>query len=254
MSELSEFAKLIAEGKKQRQQEKQQSINEISEFFSAVAKGKVENPTHQIISKIKESVATDLSSLFSQLNPILPAEIKSDPSSSVKETTVEENPIVEQTENPNKVVESEIDKYFRNASFQQPNPDKVDPSIKAIQDKLKFLEQAIGKIAVTGPGSGAGDVYSLDFPTKQVTGDYQIGRKDYYIGVNCDVKSYITLPTTGKNLKDGRLIVIKDESGHAQLTPIKIIGTIDNDVNGAEIRINNGALQLIYRNGSWRVI
>ena len=50
---------------------------------------------------------------------------------------------------------SEIDKYLRrNASFQQPDPDVVDPNVKAIQEKLKFLEQAIGRIAATGPGSG----------------------------------------------------------------------------------------------------
>lgn len=116
------------------------------------------------------------------------------------------------------------------------------------------MEQAIGRIAATGPGGGAGEIYNLDMPTKQVTGDYTVGRKDYYVGVNANVKSYITLPTPGQNLKNGRVVVIKDESGHAQLTPIKIIGTIDNDPNGAEIRINNGALQLLYRDGSWRII
>ena len=56
------------------------------------------------------------------------------------------------------------------------------------------------------------------------------------------------------NIENGRVVVIKDESGHAQLTPIKIVGTIDNDPNGAEIRINNGAVQLLYSNGQWRII
>lgn len=51
--------------------------------------------------------------------------------------------------------QAEIDKYLRrNASFQQPDPDKVDPNFKAIQEKIKFLEQSIGKIAALGPGSG----------------------------------------------------------------------------------------------------
>jgi hypothetical protein len=49
-------------------------------------------------------------------------------------------------------------------------------------------------------------------------------------------------------------VVIKDESGHAQLTPIAIVGNIDNDPNGAEIRINNGAVQLVYHNNGWRII
>ena len=105
-----------------------------------------------------------------------------------------------------------------------------------------------------GPGGGAAQIYNLDIPVRAVTGDYTVGRKDYYIGVSSSVKTYITLPTMGSNLKDGRVIVIKDESGRAQLTPIAIVGTIDNDPNGAEIRINNGALQLVWRNNGWRII
>lgn len=258
MSDLNEFAKLIAEGKKQRQDKKQQSINEIGEFFSTITKGKAVNPTHQLLSKVKSNVAKDITSLFEELKQSKPSDINNEKQEEIQ-SLVETVELIDQIEQSTPeptvtVVESEIDKYFRNASFQQPNPDKVDPNIKAIQEKLKFLEQAIGRIAATGPGSGAAEVYNLDYPTKQVTGDYHIGRKDYYVGVNSNVKTYITLPTTGENLKDGRIVVIKDESGHAQLTPIKIVGTVDNDPNGAEIRINNGAVQLIYRNGSWRVI
>ena len=39
-------------------------------------------------------------------------------------------------------------------SFQQPNPPVVDKNFEAVQRKLKFLEQAIGKIAAHGPGGG----------------------------------------------------------------------------------------------------
>lgn len=131
---------------------------------------------------------------------------------------------------------------------------KSDLNIKAIQNKLKFLEEWVSKISLTGPGGGSGQVYNLDFPVRSVSGNTSIGRTDYYIGVNSQNKSYITLPSVGENVYDGRVIVIKDESGHAQLTPIKIIGTIDNDVNGAEIRVNNAALQMIYRKDSWRII
>ncbi len=46
-------------------------------------------------------------------------------------------------------------------SFQQPNPPSVDKNFQAVQKKLKFLEQAIGKIAATGPGSGSYWLYDL---------------------------------------------------------------------------------------------
>jgi hypothetical protein len=133
-----------------------------------------------------------------------------------------------------------------------PEPVLAQPQ-KDLERELRYLREWIGKIAATGPGGGAAQIYNLDMPTTTVTGDYVIKRKDYYIGVNSTVKTYITLPTAGVNLKNGRVVIIKDESGHAQLTPIAIVGTIDNDPNGAEIRINNGAVQLIYRDG-WRII
>ncbi len=46
-------------------------------------------------------------------------------------------------------------------SFQQPNPLLVDKNFEAVQKKLKFLEQAIGKIAAHGPGSGSYWLYDL---------------------------------------------------------------------------------------------
>lgn len=62
------------------------------------------------------------------------------------------------------VVEKEVvvEKIVKEDSFQQPNPPEADPNIKGIQQKLKFLEQAIGKIAATGPGGGEVNLRYLD--------------------------------------------------------------------------------------------
>lgn len=79
---------------------------------------------------------------------------------------------------------------------------------------------------------------------------YVVQDSDYYIGVNNPSYTTIILPSTPDS---GRMIIIKDESGNAQLYPIKIDGNVDNDPGGAEIRINNGGVQLIYRNG-WRIV
>lgn len=79
---------------------------------------------------------------------------------------------------------------------------------------------------------------------------YVVGDTDYYIGVNVNERSTIILPSDPDS---GRMVIIKDESGNAQLYPIKIDGNVDNDPGGAEIRINNGGVQLIYRNG-WRIV
>lgn len=79
---------------------------------------------------------------------------------------------------------------------------------------------------------------------------YTVVDSDYYIGVNYNGLVDITLPN---DPAAGRTVVIKDESGLAQFHPIHIVGTIDNDAGGATIKINNGAVQLLYRNG-WRIV
>lgn len=137
-------------------------------------------------------------------------------------------------------------------SFQQPNAPLTTNSVNDIRKKIKFLEDWISKISLAGPGGGAGDVINLDVPTTLVTGDYTVTRHDYYVGVNCTSRANITLPSSS-TLKNGREVIIKDESGRAQLNPIKVLGNVDNDPNGFEIRINNGAVQLIYRDG-WRIV
>lgn len=93
--------------------------------------------------------------------------------------------------------------------------------------------------------------YEIIHNTTEVTSTtYVVQDSDYYIGVNVAATSTIILPADPSS---GRTIVIKDESGNAQLNPIHIDGTIDNDAGGATIKINNGAVQLLYRNG-WRII
>lgn len=215
-----------------------------------------QNFRQKIINETIQSIQEDIQDIFGQMEHI-----------TEEVTTQIEKKKSEQPETPKPVQEENlIDKTIQQISkaekiqkesvspFTAPPAPKVAPELAAVTRKIKYLEEWLQKIAVAGPaGGGAGEIYNLDMPTMLVTGDYTIGRKDYYIGVNADVKTYITLPTSGVNLKNGREVVIKDESGHAQLTPIKIIGTIDNDPNGAEIRINNGSVTLLYRDG-WRII
>lgn len=49
------------------------------------------------------------------------------------------------------------------------------------------------------------------------------------------------------------MLIIKDEDGDAETHPITVQGLVDNDPDGFIIQINNGAVQLIYRNG-WRIV
>jgi hypothetical protein len=295
MNELSDLFKLVAEAKKTdpvaiKTKEIKENIKEdLGSIFGEIASIKQQDPavqkSKQIKQHIQEVVKDDLGSLFSELAALkkpkeLEVEIVEEVQPIVEEVLVEIAPVIEQ---PPTV--PEIDKYLTGKSFQQPDPDKVDPNIKAIQDKLKFMEQAIGRIAAHGPGSGEVNLRYLDdidrptiydmrflrynatskkfefaevnphdivYTTHLVTtATYTVDSDDYYVGVNYAGPVTITLPTT--LVSSGRSIVIKDESGAAETNPITVLGTVDNDAGGFIIQINNGAIQLLYRNG-WRIV
>lgn len=87
------------------------------------------------------------------------------------------------------------------------------------------------------------------YNTTTISNNYTVTDEDYYIGVTV-VPVTISLPSSATS---GRTIVIKDETGNCRTNNITISGNIDNDAGGAILAINNGAVQLIFRNG-WRII
>jgi hypothetical protein len=89
----------------------------------------------------------------------------------------------------------------------------------------------------------------VTYNTTTTATNYTAVDNDYYIGVTAGPVT-ITLPSSTTS---GRTIVIKDETGNAQNNNITIAGTIDNDAGGVILAINNGAVQLLFRNG-WRII
>lgn len=212
--------------------------------------------------ELRERITADLTEIFgkvttNELVPTPPDAIAATPAANT--ITLTESQADQQLEinietpRLQDAVADYLRRNVRESTIVNPEPVLAQPQ-KDLEREVRYLKEWVSRIAATGPGGGAAQIYNLDIPAKSVTADYTIGRKDYYIGVSSSVKTYITLPAVGSNVKEGRVVVIKDESGHAQLTPIAIVGNIDNDPNGAEIRINNGAVQLVYHNGGWRII
>ena len=144
-------------------------MNDLKDFLRLVSEAKKTDPVaikaKEQKEHIQEVAKADLGSLFAELAALKKKSI-------VEEVVqvAEPEPIVEQVPVPviptpevkAKKVSLDVDKYLTNKSFQQPDPDKVDPTIKAIQEKMKFLEQAIGRIAATGPGGGEVNLRWLD--------------------------------------------------------------------------------------------
>jgi hypothetical protein len=198
-------------------------------------------------------------------------------------------PIVEQAPTPVEVTPLTKQVVDLTKPIVSSNKPKIDPNLKAINDRLGFFEKRLGDLAMRpmgqDPGGGETRLRFLDdvdrstivdmrflrynatskkfefaevnphdivYTTHLVTtSTYTVDSDDYYVGVNYAGPCTITLPTT--LLSSGRSLVIKDESGAAETNPITVVGTVDNDAGGFIIQINNGATQLIYRDG-WRII
>jgi hypothetical protein len=158
--QLSEFAKLIAEGKKEKLENDKKVVAETKKRFAA---------KYDLSEKILDS-AGFIDELFGT-SPKKVQPIAEEP----KVVTPEPTPIIEDvvepivTEEPQEVVVEpaseetiiskavkSITKVAENTNLMSTTPvDKVDPNFKAVQDKLKYLEQWIGKISSAGPGSGS---------------------------------------------------------------------------------------------------
>jgi hypothetical protein len=82
-------------------------------------------------------------------------------------------------------------------SYQQPDIPLTTSSMKAVQDKLKFLEQWLSKISMTGPGGGAVNLKDLDDVSK-----YSItnATENQYLTYNAQSKLWIATNHTNTNL------------------------------------------------------
>jgi len=276
MSGLGDFLKVISEGKK--------------DYSENDPTGKL---IASVRAEVKENVKSDLSDLFSQLSSIkkeveiLPEETEGKKEAQQIIAEVLPEPIKEEETlvDEQTLDMDEVNKYLTGKTFQQPNPDAPSRDVDDIRKKIKHLEQWLGKISAHGPGSGEvrleflddvnrnsakqdGKYLKYDATTKKWIGDtietgdvvynttlvetdtYIVQDGDWYIGVNYAGTVTITLPSTATN---GRVLVIKDESGNASTNPINASGTVDNDAGGFSLQMDNGGIQMVYRSG-WRVI
>lgn len=268
-------------------------MTDLNDLFKVVAEGKKHyektDPVGKKVKVAKDNAKEDLASLFEELASLNKqlGELET-----IKEETLIEaipeipaQPIIKSPEERKQETEDSVSKYLTGKSFQQPQPDLVDKNVEDIRLKIKFLEQAIGRIAATGPGGGEvrleflddvdrpsakldGKYLKYDATLKKWVGDtietgdvvynttlvetatYTVQDGDWYIGVNYAGTVTITLPTTATN---GRVLVIKDESGNCSSNPINASGTVDNDAGGFSLQVDNGGIQMVYRAG-WRII
>jgi hypothetical protein len=180
MSQLNDFLSLIAEAKKQNPVEKvkESAKSDLGNIFAQLAEEKRKDPVaqkaRQIEKQVSESVKSDLGSLFAQLASIqqrveiLPEETegKAEAQQILAEVMLEPEPVPKEVEEETGVDMEEVSKYLTGKTFQQPNPDAPSRDIDDIRQKIKFLEQWLGKISAHGPGSGEVNFRYLDDVTR----------------------------------------------------------------------------------------
>lgn len=155
-------------------------MSDLKDLFKVIAEGKKDyeenNPIGQKIKAVKDTVKTDLSSLFEELASLNKqlVVLEEEQQQLITEIPIPSG-IPDEARDINHLPEVDLQqdalKYLRGKSFQQPDPDLVSKNIDDIRGKIKFLEQAIGRIAATGPGGGEVNLRYLDDIARDTIGD-----------------------------------------------------------------------------------
>mgnify|MGYP003344042344 FL=1 len=186
---MAEFAKTIQEGKKVKLQEEDKKnkdflqdlgvdleenslftssfISELSKLKKEISEIKVDDTEPEpIVEEVTQPVTlgdffSELSKAKEQLDIKLEKiEQQEVPVEITRISNPESNPeVIVEAPKPKDIIEVSAEKITKQESytntFTDPIAKKTDPNIRAIQDKLKYLEQWLGKVSVAGPGSGS---------------------------------------------------------------------------------------------------
>ena len=130
-------------------EEKKQSASELlAELASLIQQGKSANK--EVFEENEEHLEPFVAEMVQEIVELQQEEIKEE----VKEEPKPVDLISRTVESITKVAEQSKVNEVTNL-FSTPEPDKTSPNFKAIQNKLKSLEQWVSKISSAGPGSGS---------------------------------------------------------------------------------------------------
>lgn len=247
-----------------------EEVNRQKEFEKSI-KDSARNNWIKDLQEALSSIKQDVDEIKEQTNYPVPPSLD-ELEAFLSETTEEVNDLVSQPqsgESATESVESEqapetiIERTARaikvnENSFQQPNPPAPDAQLKSLVQKVRFLEQWLGKVSVAGPGGGESSQAGLYMPIRAVTtNSYTATSKDYYIGVNYAGAVTIYLPIA---MNPGRKFTVKDELGEASKGTNRHITVMSagsdkiDDRDRAILAYDYGSLTFVYRPGNWRVV
>ncbi len=166
---IAEFAKLKQEFEQPKEEVVSEQVEEIpeppkptatellSQLANLIQEGKKANG--EVFEAEKENLEPFVGELIQDIVDLKEEETINEVSKLVAEETLQETePITNKTVEENLIAQTakSISIQAENTSlFSTPEPDKVSPNFKAIQTKLKSLEQWVSRISAAGPGSGS---------------------------------------------------------------------------------------------------
>jgi hypothetical protein len=215
-------------------------MNDLNELFELLAEEKRKKKA--IEDKLKASIKEDINGFFAQLGTTAPKEeIK-------EELLVEFTPPVVNNPPPTPAdrhadTMASAKEYLGKDSFQQPEPDKVALDLKAVTDKIKFLEQSIGRIAAAGPGSGEVNLRWLDDVDRSTIADNR------YLRYNASTKKFMFDDVDSV----GDFLTASDTTNQSFASSVpKIIG-INTQTTSRSISVVDGSKITFSKTGSYNV-
>ena len=158
MTDLNELFKVIAEGKKQYEetdplgqqikQTKENAKGDLASLFAQLSSLKEDLEKELVVEEAKLTSLIDTDSIKRDAQNIVNEVFgKAKPAPIITEE-IPAQPIIHTPEVRAAQVDNDVDKYLTDKSFQQPNPDLVSKNVEDIRNKIKFLEQEIGRAHV----------------------------------------------------------------------------------------------------------
>lgn len=211
MSDLNELFKAAAE-EKRKLREQEENTPAAKALRAVQERLKVQNDIAAIFEATKPFVEDVL--IKEEIPPFVPSE-----------------PTPTGEPGPNDMVAAAItvaNQQMNTDSFQQPAEQPIDPNFAAMIKKMQFLEQAIGKIAATGPGSGEVNLRWLDDVDRNTIEDnkylrYSSATKKFIFDDVDSVGEYCTLwdkTTQTITANTHNLITISDHNGQRNISVV----------------------------------
>ena len=202
----------------------------------------------KIVESVRANTAKDLNAAFGQ-------EIIKEPINELVQTqTIKEDlteKTISNTSGPEQSLAERTAKLISEApkkdSYQQPDIPLTDSSMKAVQDKLKFLEQWLGKVSMAGPGGGAVNLKDLDDVSKY---SIQNATEHQYLTYNSQSRLWIASNHSNYDIKLDDLFdvvltapqngqVLKyDTSANAWVNAADFVGNTSNSISLTDLTVS----------------